>query len=584
MSTNNIFAGKNRQLGLGAVLLFLVGLGCGYVLFHETPAPDHENHIHPEDGAVWTCSMHPNVRQHEPGDCPICGMTLTQLDQQTKDDPTLLTMTEEAIKLAQVETMVIGESQQHATSLMLSGKIQADERRAASQGAHFSGRIEKLFVSFEGEKVRKGQKIARLYSPDFINAQQELLQALKLKDKMPKLYTAARQKLSAWKLTAGQLDQIERAQSPQENIDIYADVNGVVTQRKVAVGDYVQQGEVMFALISLDRLWVVFDAYEEDLSSLQVGDPISFSTPALAGKTFQTSISFIDPVIDPQTRVAAVRAEIVNRGQLLKPEMFVKGKLQSPAAEMSQLVVPSSAVLWTGKRSVVYVKEPEASVPSFRYRAVVLGERMGNDYAVEEGLQVGDEVVSQGSFAIDAAAQLNNYSSMINGLIETGSSMPRPERMVSDTMMQSPEAFQRQLGALALDYMQVKDALVLSDPTLTQEKSRIFLEKINEPDAEMLAGEARAFWQQQQSAIRQHAQKISQIEDVEAQREQFYFLSEALIQSLKTLGVKSEGLFIQYCPMALSDQGAEWLSREEEIRNPYFGDRMLSCGTVEGEL
>ena len=157
---------------------------------------------------------------------------------------------------------------------------------------------------------------------------------------------------------------------------------------------------------------------------------IEFSTPSVNVEIFKSKVSFIDPLINPKTRSATVRVEISNTKQLLKPEMFVTGNLIPNSKSNQQLTVPKSAVLWTGERSVVYVKIPELKIPSYEFHEVVLGKAIGDNYVVISGIKVGDEVVTNGAFVIDASAQLNNQSSMMNRNIE-----PNNEEMKCDGSM-----------------------------------------------------------------------------------------------------------------------------------------------------
>lgn len=580
---------KNRFSFIIALLIALVvGLGLGYIFFHssESNAPSPES-TSPKtsaetEPAIWTCSMHPQIRQPEAGDCPICGMDLIPLTENTSSDPLVLEMTEEAVKLANIETSVIGSGTVASKELTLAGKIQVDERRTTSQVAHVPGRIEELFVSFQGENVRKGQKIARIYAPELVSAQQELLEALKLKDKYPGLVDAARQKLAFWKVPQVQIEEIEKTNKIQEYFILRADAAGVVTKRRVAVGDYVKKGEILFEMVNLDRLWALFDVYEEDLSQVKIGDVITFTTPALPGSSFDTRITFIEPLINPKTRVAMVRGEIQNGGRRLKPEMFVQGELKSSEKSDEKLLVPKTAVLWTGKRSVVYVKVPDMSVPSFRYQEVSLGERFGNSYLVKEGLNVGDEVVTYGSFTIDAAAQLNNQASMMNGLInqekeDAGDSGP-------NFRQQSPKAFKDQLASLAEKYLSLKNALVKTDSVKATAAAEAFARDLDKVDMSLLKGEAHDFWMEQLNTLRAHGIEIASDVNLEKKREEFSFLSIAMIQAVQALGVSGDPLYVQHCPMALDWEGADWLSDREAIRNPYFGDQMLKCGNVTGKI
>ncbi|MEO0775573.1 MAG: efflux RND transporter periplasmic adaptor subunit, partial [Bacteroidota bacterium] len=563
-------------------------LAAGYLLFgqsDQTPVPAHapdqaaEAEAPEGTASTWTCSMHPQIRQDEGGDCPLCGMDLTLQRETASDDPLTLEMTPEAVQLAQVATTVIGSTTAPAKSFILSGKIKADERLAASQVAHLPGRIEKLFVTYTGEAVQPGQQLATLYSPDWIRAQRELLEALRLGDDQADLVRAARKKLEYWKVPAAQIRSIEESGQIQSTYTILADAAGVVTHRKVAVGDYVAQGEVLFDIVGLNRVWVVFDAYETDLAAIQIGDRIEFRTPAIPKQTFSTKVSFIDPLINPDTRVAALRGERSNPGGLLKPEMFVRGELQVRGPSTDQLLVPKSAILWTGTRSVVYVQLPDSDIPSFQFREVTLGERIGDHYRVTSGLAAGEEVVTHGNFAIDAAAQLNNQASMMNQNVLVKDAAPAPH--LPDHTASTPPAFKTQLVALARAYLTLKDALVATDPRQASLGATTLLEQLAKVDQNLVEGNARRYWLTQQKALRSHGQQISQKDEVAAQRQQFDFLSQALITTIKVFGITDDALYVQYCPMAFDNTGAEWLSDVEAIRNPYFGDQMLRCGLVQ---
>lgn len=575
---------SNQLLILGLILAILTGLGLGYLLFNNGGNEGNQKtdeHVHAFGETIWTCSMHPQIRQNEPGDCPICGMDLIPLETNGSSDPLVLEMTPEAVKLASIETVLIGSTSGTETSLTLSGKIQEDERLAASQVAHIDGRIEKLFVSFEGEKVRKGQRVASLYAPELIAAQRELLEAKKLEGTMPGLLEAARKKLEYWKISSARIQEIEESGKIQETVTLFADASGVVTGRKVAAGDYVKKGEVLLNLVSLDRLWVIFDAYEEDLAHVKKGDQMAFTTLALPGKEFNTRITFIDPIINPTTRVVSIRGEINNRNGLLKPEMFVKGSVQAEAQENQQIRVPKTAVLWTGKRSIVYVKVPEASTPSFRYQEIVLGERIGDQYVVKSGLESGAEVVRQGAFSIDAAAQLNNQQSMMNRLVNVAEP---PALGIPDYRLSTPATFQQQLVSLIAPYVQLKDALVKADEAAAASGAQAFISALQQVDMSLVKDSAHLYWMDQLNALNAHGKRISKGNNIENQRKQFGFLSNALIHTIQAFGTQGDTLYIQHCPMAFDNEGADWLSKEKDILNPYFGDMMLRCGSVQDHI
>ncbi len=583
---------ESIKTGIIIVAALAVGLVTGYFFFGQKqahtigndPAHAHNPAGQPnEEAAVWTCSMHPQIRQNEPGLCPICEMDLVPLQSNASDDPLVLQMTEAAVQLANIQTSVIGESAGKNTgqTIRLSGKIQADERRASSQVAHVPGRIEKLYVSFTGEPVVKGQKLAELYSPELVTAQRELLEAVKLQNLNPGLLQAARNKLRYWKIEPAAIEAIENEGVIRETFTLYSDAYGIVSQKRVNVGDYVQQGQPLFDLMNLSKLWVLFDAYEDDLPLLQVGSNISFTTPSVPGKTFQTRISFIDPIINPTTRTASLRAVLNNPKGTLKPEMLVYGTIRRKETGNKVLTIPRSAVLWTGKRSVVYVRLPDVEVPSFAFREVELGASLGDDYELLSGVESGEEVVTYGSFSIDAAAQLNNQASMMNRNVEV---KKETLDVLPDYQASTPARFKEQLSQLSNAYLGLKDAFVETNPATASTLANDLLSDLEKVDASLLEEEAQPLWTTLHNDLESSSQTITTTSDIAVQRDHFHFLSEALIQALRVFGLEGDTLFVQHCPMAFDNEGADWLAREEAIRNPYFGDKMMKCGTVKRQL
>jgi membrane fusion protein, copper/silver efflux system len=402
-------------MGLRSGLLILSGLVIGWIFFHSNKPT--ENKITTESTSeTWTCAMHPQIKLHKPGKCPICGMELILLKQGGVGtaDSTAIHFTKEAMELANVSTSMVSKSKP-IKEVRLYGKVQADERAMQNQVAHFSGRIEKLFVNFTGEPVRQGQTLAIIYSPELVTAQQELLEAAKTKQTQPEIYEAAKERLHHWMLTPGQIAGIESSGRVKTNFEVISNTSGIVTAKRVNAGDHVSEGDVLFDVANLSSVWVMFDAYENDLPFLHIGNNISFTVQALPGTNFSGAIKFIDPVIDPNARVAKVRVEIGNDGGKLKPEMFVNGIVRANLDQYrDKLVIPRSAVLWTGKRSIVYVKQPETNESVFKMREVELGPTLGNSYVILNGLTEGEEIVTEGTFNVDAASQLEGKPSMMN--------------------------------------------------------------------------------------------------------------------------------------------------------------------------
>jgi membrane fusion protein, copper/silver efflux system len=407
---------KQKIFYIGIALL--AGLFLGWLFFHKSGERETKTFQLAENAkkTIWTCAMHPQIRMDKPGKCPICGMDLIPLVQngEATHDSNAVHLSKEAAELANVLTSVVTK-QKPVKTIRLYGKVQADERLFQSQAAHVPGRIERLAVNFTGEQVVRGQVLADIYSPELVTAQQELLETVKTKELQPELYEASREKLRQWKLTDEQIAKIEKSGIIQNNFEVLSNSSGTVTAKRVNNGDHVSEGTVLFDIADLSKVWIMFDAYESDLQFLHKGEKLTFTIQALPGVVLNGNIIFIDPVIDPVTRVAKVRVETGNQSGRLKPEMFATGIVSSRLEQYQEnVVIPKSAVLWTGKRSVVYVKQPGSDEPVFEMREVELGPMLGESYVIMKGLSEGEEVVTSGTFSVDAAAQLEGKPSMMN--------------------------------------------------------------------------------------------------------------------------------------------------------------------------
>lgn len=568
-------------------LFVVIGLFFGWLFFHSSNnAEDNKNHSAEEHKTeIWTCSMHPQIRMDKPGKCPICGMDLILLNQNSSVgmDPDAIYFTKEAAQLANVITSVVSK-QQPVKEVRLYGKVQADERLLQSQVAYIPGRIEKLYINFTGESVRKGQILALIYSPDLITAQQELLETVKTKQAYPEIYEAAKEKLLQWKLSPKQIATIESSKKVKTNVEVYATSSGVVTAKQVNVGDYVGQGTVLFEVSDLSRIWVLFDAYESDLHFLKKGNNMEFTIQAIPSTTFNGIISFIDPVIDPVNRVAKVRIEMNNQDGKLKPEMFATGFVKANLDQyQNKMVVPKTAVMWTGKRSIVYVKQP-GDDPIFKIREIELGPMLGNSYVVVKGLTEGEEIVTEGAFSVDAAAQLEGKPSMMNpesnvSKTENGQSQTAINTKTEKTAKAaiSPKA-KEALKPLYQEYLNLKDGLA-ADNLANAKKAGIAMQKaLSNVNMSLFTGGSHEIWMKHENNLKLALQPLPNFKTIEEMRKAFQPISETMIALTNSFKPFGETLYVQHCPMADDNKGANWISQFEEIKNPYFGAKMLRCG------
>jgi Cu(I)/Ag(I) efflux system membrane fusion protein len=608
----------NKYTRWGAILLS--GFILGGLVFHRSHKEEAKQVPITQESKVtiWTCAMHPQIRMDHPGKCPICGMDLIPLVQSTETmNPNAIVMTEEGIKLAEVETSIVSRMNP-VKNIRLYGKIQADERLIQTQPAHVPGRIDKLFLNFTGEEVKKGQVIAQIYSPELINAQEELLEALKMKKMQPGILEAAREKLRQWKLTDDQIADIENSKVTKTEFEVYSTVSGIVINKRVNTGDYVSLGAPLYEIADLSKVWALFDAYESDLPWIKKGNKITFTLQSQPGKEYSGFIAFIDPVIDPLTRVAGVRLEIPNSENTLKPEMFVTGIVNARLTSFgNSLVIPQSAVLWTGTRSVVYVKLPEAKEPSFIIREITLGPLLSNSYVVLKGLREGEEIVTNGTFSVDASAQLAGKPSMMNpaggktntmpGMIMPGNSGSGTE--LSTKKMDMPDTgntsnndnlnnktirksgkmdtsmdFIMQLNTVYDRYIVLKNAFVQSDEKRVKQASQDVLQALNKMDMKLLTGEAMTQWMGLSVNLNNQIKQIASSDDLDSQRKTFSIFNGSFYKAVKIFGLMGKTVYYQFCPMFNNEKGAFWLSEIKDIRNPYYGESMLTCGETKETL
>ena len=577
--------------------ILAVGLLLGWFLFGGSSniETEHNHDSVTETNQMWTCSMHPQIMQPEAGDCPICGMDLIPAASSAEG---LLAdqfkLTENAMALANIQTSILGNGKAEDNTIKLSGKIVENEGANAVQVSYFSGRIERLNVSFTGEEVGKGQLLATIYSPELYAAQQELITASSLKESQPALYKAVRNKLKLWKLSENQINQIEETGKVKENFPVYATVSGTVSEKLVEQGDYIKQGQPLLKIANLNTVWANFDVYENQIDLFKKGQEISITTNAYANKEFRAKVDFIDPVLDTRTRTVKLRVVLSNKDDAFKPGMFVEGKIKGITSTKEQVLsIPSSAVLWTGERSVVYIKT-NPSQPVFEMREITLGNQIGNNYEVLQGLNNGDEIVTNGTFTVDAAAQLQGKKSMMNkeggkvmtgheghlGMEETASKSNENHSNMNERMKVSKD-FQNQLEVVFNDYIKLKDALVKDDSNKVMSESKKLLDNLSKVDMKLLKdNEAHDHWMSLEKEIKASATSISITSDIKEQRNHFKHLSSHLINTVQLFGV-NEKVFVEFCPMADNNNGAYWLSKEEKVINPYFGDAMLTCGEVK---
>ncbi|TVM31894.1 efflux RND transporter periplasmic adaptor subunit [Oceanidesulfovibrio marinus] len=492
----------------GIILLVLAVFIVGYLAGSPSRAPEHTaaGHNATKDQAsgnetasasdsgkksnvVWTCSMHPQIRLPEPGQCPICFMDLIPVtdDEGGGDEVSLrqIRLSPRAQALAEVEVTPVARRNVGLTT-RLTGKVAYDETRLNEITSWVGGRLDTLYVDYTGQEVKRGERLASIYSPELFSAQAELIQANDALTRLagsPSSLTkntaqltldAARKKLALLGLSDAQIAAVLKRGKPSDHVVVTSTSSGVVIERHVTEGAYVKTGSPLFTVADLSHVWVVLEAYESDLPWIQMDRTVRFTTEAHPGETFEGNVVYIDPYVDKSTRTIRVRLDVDNEDGQLKPGMFVTAAQRSETGGgEAPLVIPASAPLLTGKRAVVYLQDPDD--PALYYgREIVLGPRAGNVYIVREGLSEGDLVVTSGAFKIDSAVQIKARPSMMNP--DTGAPAPAghehhtegapagPAAEMADMEMNTyaydvPYDFAKQLPQLAQHFAVIEDGV-----------------------------------------------------------------------------------------------------------------------------
>ena len=586
-----------------ALLLIAVGIAIGTALPDNVPVKKTT-----AKKQMWTCSMHPSIMLPKPGKCPICHMALIKTGQ-LKDDsvPNSVKLPDSAVKMLQVQTSTVTR-REIKFSLPLVGNIEYDETKTAMISAHFNGRVQKLYLNYVGAPVKKGQAIALFFSPDLVLLQRELQMLIRDYKKAAsgnseREIAAARQavlsikaKIESWKLDPTQILKQIKTKGATPVMSFPAPISGVVTGKNIVEGQYFKRGDKLMSIADTSVMWAVMDAYETDLPWLRYGQEVTITAEAIPGQVFKGMIAYISPEVNKKTRTVGIRANVLNPGGQLRSGMFIKAKIQvevgsggrpvlaslagkwispmhpeiikdkpgkcdvcgmqlvpvsslMPAINSKDnrlpLSIPASSILFTGKRSLVYL---ETGKGVYTPRRIILGARVGKYYIVKSGLRVGDKVVTHGNFQIDSTAQINRTESMMN---------PQPEKQVEPGKHHA-------LNKLTMKYyFQIWRALAADNLASAKKAANHLSTEIkHDPMLKMIAG------------------RIKSAKDIALARADFRVLSAEIFKGLKHSNDIDQTVYHVKCPMAFNNQGAFWLQDNNDTLNPYFGKAMLRCGEV----
>lgn len=374
------------------------------------PAADAANHAHDNAVAFWTCPMHPSVRAKDKGACPICKMDLTPVTFEEVRSGVILVDAKRRQTIG-LTTAKVAEQSLHKT-IRAVGIVTYDETRLTDVTLKYDGWIGDLYADATGKHVTRGEPLLTIYSPDLYTAQQEYLDALGAGGapaRSSRVTEAARERLLLWDVTLRQVDELARRGTPQQYLPVLAPADGTIIRKVAVKGGAVRQGEVIYRLADLSRLWIEAELFEDEAPLVQPGMRADIDVSYLPGKSFQGEVAFAYPYLDPQTRRGRIRIELPNERNLLRPDMYVTVRFSLPIG--TKLAIPEKAVVYGGENNVVFLDIGEGRL---RPQRVKLGLRaaaadLGDDLIeVVEGLKPGDTIVTSGNFLIASESKLKS--------------------------------------------------------------------------------------------------------------------------------------------------------------------------------
>jgi Cu(I)/Ag(I) efflux system membrane fusion protein len=392
----------------GVVLAALYTLGLAFLPSRSGASASGAAHAGHEHATKYYCPMHPQIVSDQPGQCPICSMSLVPM----KDASAAATPAGAARSVPGLAPVDAPADRVQATGIRVDparrtplaptlravARIAADESRLARIHVRFGGYVERLFVAEQGAPVRQGQPLAAIYSDEVFRIEQELLQA---KDWGDGLAERARQRLRLLGISPDEIAAMTKRGKPDEVVTIRSPVSGYVVALSVVQGDRVDPDRELFEVADLSRVWAIADVYERDLARVRPGQAASLRLDAYPGKRFEGRIQYVYPRLDMETRTLPVRVALQNAQSVLKPGLF--GTVEIGLPSKTAVTVPSEAVIDTGDRRYVFA---ETSPGHFEPRVVTVGERSGERVEILEGLSEGDRVASSGNFFIDSESRL----------------------------------------------------------------------------------------------------------------------------------------------------------------------------------
>lgn len=563
---------------------------------------DHSDHNHDPDGAggtTYTCPMHPQIVQSAPGTCPICSMDLVPV-VKTGEKSTEIMLSESQMQLANVIVQPVA-SGNIGNNTILNARLAADQQQTDVISSRVAGRIERLYVKETGQPIRKGQVLYEIYSEPLLTQQQEYLLALRQVEELNEpryedFRRAAEQKLRLYGMTAEQIAGLAKTRNVQPRIPFVAPAGGTVTEIAASEGQYVGEGALLYRLANLGQLWVEAELYAGEARFVKVGDRIPVQVVGYENSPMMNArVTFINPEYRAGSQVLVMRAVLPNPSGRFQPGQQARVLLRHGVQR--GLTLPVDAVVRAGQGAVVFVKtgqgQPNGSV--FQPRRVQTGTETDQQVSITNGLNGDEQVAMSGAYLLYSELILKKGINPITAEVEEGvKATPTTEnnptgpsdRSVADAATvhkshKAPDAFRKQLTAVYETSLKLTEAFVSSNPSQTKTTANGVTKILSGVDMMLLSGAAHTDWMTYLNTMNAALKTLSTTADLEKQRTAYAQFEEGLYRSVKEFGVTDKPVYRQFCPMALNNKGSYWLSDKKQIRNPYFGDQMLTCGETK---
>ena len=434
-SSEEVGKAEDRKSPPRSVWLVLAAVIAGAVLggtgvWWKMRGHDHDHAVE-RKATLYRCPMHPAITSDHPGNCPICGMKLVSTGSAAVDSGGAA---KREARVSGMAAVTIDPSRQQLIGLRTAkvskgsvggswhtvARIEVAPTHVRKTNVKVEGFVERVFVDFVGQNVRKGQPLFSIYSPALLAAQNEYLLALQTKESLAKggaasengdsLVTAARRRLELWDVPASEIARLTTTREPSKTLTLVSPIAGVVTAKNVVQGARLSPGEAPYEITDLGEVWAMADAYESDLTRIQPGMKASLTLTAYPDRVFAGSVAFVDPVFDAKTRTVKVHLHFMNPKRELKPEMFGELTLQGVARD--GLRIPADAVIRAGTQDVVFLSTGAGKLEP---RVVRIGAKNGDEVEVTGGLELGQEVVTRANFLVDSESQLRASLAAIGG-------------------------------------------------------------------------------------------------------------------------------------------------------------------------